>query len=97
MIKALRWIGGLLGLLLGAAGTVLWLRRKPSPSVADAKKEAVAASRRAAKTRQDSQDLAGLKTRQDRTETQEARNAGDDDLDDLLDSLDARARDRSKR
>jgi hypothetical protein len=97
VIKALKWIAGLLGLLLGGAGTALWLRRKPAASAADAKRAAADASRRAEKARHDAQDLASLETRQDRTETKEQQDADDVDLGGMLDRLDAGARARPKR
>jgi hypothetical protein len=90
VIRALKWIGGLLGLLLGAAGTVLWLRRRPAVSATDAKRTAEDASRRARKARKDAQDLASLETRQDRMETQERIDAEHLDLDDVFDRLDGR-------
>jgi hypothetical protein len=91
VIKALKWLVGLLGLLLGVAGTAVWLRRKPAASAADAKRTAADASRRAEKTRQDTQDLASLETRQDRTETKEKIDATHHDLGDVFDRLDNRS------
>jgi hypothetical protein len=96
VIKVLKWAVGLLGLLLGAAGTALWLRRKPMISADAAKKTAADASRRAEKTRRDAQNLASLETRQDRTKTQERQDADDVDLGGMLDRLDASARSRPK-
>jgi hypothetical protein len=86
----------MLGLLLGAAGTAFWLRRKPAVSADDAKRAAADASRRAEKARHDAQDLASLETRQDRTETKEQQDADDVDLGGMLDRLDSGARDRPK-
>jgi uncharacterized membrane protein len=90
VIRALKWIGGLLGFLLGAAGTVLWLRRRPAVSATDAKRAAEDASKRAREARKDAQDLASLKTRQDRMETQERIDAEHPDLGDVFDRLDGR-------
>jgi hypothetical protein len=90
VIRALKWIGGLLGLLLGAAGTVLWLRRRPAVSATSAKRAAEDASRKARKARRDAQNLASLKMRQDRMKTQERIDAEHPDLGDVFDRLDGR-------